>query len=246
MQVIEDLKKFSTATIFNAVVGITGGLAKESGLDLYSGPEIRCLLPDLGSTVGFAVTCELTTSDPDTCSAPWKNYYGMLDQTNGPIISVFKDISLSVGRGASFGDEMAATHKMLGVKGVVVDGTVRDLKGIQDQGLPVWASGLVPGHGLFNLKSINKSVTVAGLQINPGDLLVLDTDGVVKIPATIDPKEIVIKGNEVMAREAEYRNSMHTSDDSSKDEHVGTCSEQKHVKRNLETWLKNHDYRQNA
>ncbi len=204
-EVIEGLKDLGSATIFNAIVELTGGSVGRTGLKDYTGPEIRCLLPDLGATVGFAFTCELTTSDPNNESVPWDDYFEALDRTQGPVVAVLKDVSRRVGRGVSFGNEMAATHRMLGVTGVVVDGTVRDLAGIREEGLPIWARGLVAGHGATNLVRVNPPVTVADLHIGSGDLLVMDLMGVVKVPAGISPVEVLSRGREVNAREAEYR-----------------------------------------
>ena len=91
------------------------------------------------------------------------------------------------------------------VTGGVVDGTVRDLVGIREEGLPVWARGLVAGHGVMNLVRVSQPVTVAELEVGTGDLLVLDLEGAVKVPADISPSEVLSKGREVNAREAEYR-----------------------------------------
>ena len=47
---------------------------------------------------------------------------------------------------AATGDGMARNQKHFGVVGCVVDGTVRDVKGIQGVGLPVMGWGQVPGN----------------------------------------------------------------------------------------------------
>ena len=86
------------------------------------------------------------------------------------------------GRGACFGDGMATIHKRLGVIGVIVEGTVRDLAGIRQVGLPIWAWGTVPGHGIFNVTRFDRPVTVGQLRIRPGDLILADSDGCVQIP----------------------------------------------------------------
>ena len=204
-ETIEGLKELGSATVFNAIVEVTGGVVGRVGLEVYTGPEIRCLLPDLGTAVGYAFTCELTTSDPGVERTPWDDYYEALDQAEGPVIAVLKDVSRRVGRGAAFGDEMAATHRMLGVAGVVVDGTVRDLVGIRDEGLPIWARGQVAGHGVNNIVRVNQPVTVAELEIGTGDLLFADLEGAVKVPAGVSPSEVLTKGREISARESEYR-----------------------------------------
>ena len=47
-----------------------------------------------------------------------------------------KDIDTRAGRGATLGDGMTAAHKHLGVTGIVVDGSIRDLAGIERSDYP--------------------------------------------------------------------------------------------------------------
>ena len=60
--------------------------------------------------------------------------------------------------------------------------TVRDLAGIDRVGLPVWGTGLTPGHGVLSLVRYNDPVTVNQLLVYPGEIVAADGDGVVKIP----------------------------------------------------------------
>ena len=207
-EVLDALKEFDSATVFNAVVEGMG--ATQGGRELegkggqpenYTGPEIKCLLPELGRAVGYVVTCELTTNDPDSVAMSWDEYYDMLERSPDPIIAVIKDVDSRPGRGGAFGDGMAAMHKMLGVTGVVVDGSVRDVAGINAVGLPIWATGTVPGHGVFTLVRVNSSITVGRLQIHPGELMVADTDGCTKVPAGFDLDVLLKKAREIRARE---------------------------------------------
>ena len=55
------------------------------------------------------------------------------------------DVDSRPGRGASFGDGMATLHQRLGVVGALVEGTVRDLVGIRNVGMPVWGVGVDAG-----------------------------------------------------------------------------------------------------
>jgi len=209
-EVLAGLKEFDTATLFNAVIESQG--ASQGGTELeeqggmpenYTGPEIKCFLPELGRAVGYAVTSELTTNDPDSVPIPWADYYNAIEETPTQMIAVMKDVDSRPGRGASFGDGMAALHKALGVTGVIVHGSVRDLMGIKVVGLPVWGSGLVPGHGVFNLLRFNESVTAGQLGSSPGELLIADMDGCVKIPAGVDPEAVLQKAREIRDREKE-------------------------------------------
>ena len=67
-EVLDGLKEFDSATIFNAVVEARG--ATQGGTELegkggiptnFTGPEIRCLSPHLGTAMGYAFTSEMTT-----------------------------------------------------------------------------------------------------------------------------------------------------------------------------------------
>lgn len=194
---IDGLRAFDSATIFNALVR-HGGLPNEE----YTDHTIRCLLPDLGAVVGYAMTAEVTTNDPDTTALDWPDYYAVLEAAQGPLVAVLKDVDSRPGRGASFGDGMATVHKRLGVVGAIVDGTVRDLAGIQSVGLPIWAWGTVPGHGVFHVTRINTPITVGQLRIRPGDLILADSDGCVRIPNE-QADEILRLAGEVRTMEAD-------------------------------------------
>ena len=97
------------------------------------------MLPQFGMAIWYAATIELTTSEPEVEGRHWDEYYDHLDATPGPMVAIMKDIDTRAGRGATLGDGMAAAHKHLGVTGIVVDGSIHDLAGIERVGLPVWA-----------------------------------------------------------------------------------------------------------
>jgi regulator of RNase E activity RraA len=195
--IITGLREFDSATIFNALVQKLG-LPNEE----YTDHTIRCLLPELGTAVGYAVTAEVTTNDADSPALDWMDYYAYVEKQGGPLIAVMKDVDARPGRGASFGDGMATVHVRLGVVGALVDGTVRDLVGIRRVGLPMWAWGTVPGHGVFHVTRIDAPITVGQLRIRPGDLIFADSDGTVRIP-TEHAADILRLAGEVRQREAE-------------------------------------------
>ncbi len=117
--------------------------------------------------IGYAVTAEVTTNDEDSAAVSWDDYYTMVDEHAGSLIAVMKDVDSRPGRGASFGDGMATLHKTLGVVGVIVDGTVRDLAGIRRVGMPTYAWGTVPGHGQFNVTRVDAPLTAGQLRVHP-------------------------------------------------------------------------------
>ena len=90
-----------------------------------------------------------------------------------------------------------------GLAGIVVDGCLRDLDGIQNLEMPVYAKGITPqGPWKFGPGEINVPVACGGQVVFPGDILVGDTDGIVVIRRSI--AEEVAKAAR-MKKEAEDR-----------------------------------------
>jgi len=95
-------------------------------------------------------------------------------------------------RNAPWGELLSTAARARGARGAVIDGLVRDVKGIQRLGFPVFASGIKPvdskGRGL--VVDYNIPIQCAGIVVRPGDLIVADYDGVVAIPASILSKAL--------------------------------------------------------
>ena len=85
---------------------------------------------------------------------------------------------------AVFGERIAAYMKNRHVAGIVIDGAVRDAKGIIEVGLPTFCSGVTPRLlGSQGPGAINVPISCGGTVVNPGDVIVGDDDGVVVVPA---------------------------------------------------------------
>ena len=96
---------------------------------------------------------------------------------------------------AYMGDLMIGACKALGFSGVVIDGRVRDWDGLMQLNVPVFARGLSP---LAPTKAqdgdINAPITLGGVQIHAGDLVMGDCDGLCAIPRA--QIEAVLEGAE--------------------------------------------------
>jgi len=85
---------------------------------------------------------------------------------------------------SSMGGVMATVGKRQGEAGAIVDGAVRDIDHSRDIGYPVWSSSVSPMTGKWRIETvaINKPVTIAGVEVKPGDLVIADEVGVCFIP----------------------------------------------------------------
>jgi regulator of RNase E activity RraA len=182
LAVLQALAEYDSATVQNAAILVRGYVPE---FDDYSGPELRCMLPGEAPVVGYAITAELTPLHEQPHKVPWDDYYDSIADAGVPTVTVMRDADSPKGRGAIFGDGMAYRHRALGCLGAVVDGSVRDVEGIARAKCSLWATSRVPGHGPFSLVRHGEPVSVAGLLVRPGDIVVCDMDGVTRVPVEI-------------------------------------------------------------
>ncbi len=85
---------------------------------------------------------------------------------------------------SSMGGVSASIGKRQGEAGAVVDGAVRDIDHSRDIGYPVWSSSVSPMTGKWRIQTVavNKPVSIAGVRVKPGDLVIADEVGVCFIP----------------------------------------------------------------
>ena len=84
---------------------------------------------------------------------------------------------------AAIGDRVASMMKNCGAAGFVTDGPVRDYEGIVAAGLPIWCTGLTPASPYTcGPGSVGFAVSIGGVEVETGDMVVADRDGVVVVP----------------------------------------------------------------
>ena len=104
---------------------------------------------------------------------------------------------------AVIGDLAAGMMKNAGAAAFVTDGLARDTAGIVAAGLPLFCRGIQPNSPAMNGPAVvGAPITLGGVYVRPGDIIVGDADGVVVIPA--DRCEVVLE-RLTRIREAERR-----------------------------------------
>jgi len=84
-----------------------------------------------------------------------------------------------------FGDILCARMQKRGVAALVTDGVVRDLAGVLDTDLPVWCRGVAAPPSVAGLTFVawQQPIGCGGVAVFPDDIIVVDQDGAVLIPA---------------------------------------------------------------
>jgi RraA family protein len=88
---------------------------------------------------------------------------------------------------ALWGDKLSSLALDRDIAGLVVDGAVRDVDGIEALGFPVFAAAVVPTPpaGRDRAGELEVPITCGGLSVRPGDVVYGDADGVVVVAAAV-------------------------------------------------------------
>lgn len=192
------LRAMNSPTIANAIETFNIRGRNEGFMDA----SVRCILPELGAMVGYAVTAVIMTDQPAAGNRQIHNpdYWDHILSIPAPRLVVVQDVEQPPAQGSMWGEVQANIHTALGCVGVVTNGGVRDLDEVRAVGFGFWANAPIVSHAYIHLIDYGTPVRVGGLVVHPGDLLHADQHGVIAIPHEI-AREIVRAAGEVEAKE---------------------------------------------
>jgi len=154
-------------------------------------PAIKPLNGRDWSIVGPAVTVKIESFDHLMSIAA----LGVAQPGDVIVIAANGHLNSSV-----WGGGLTLSAMNIGVEAVVVDGAVMDARAILARGLPVWCRGGYPAHGTWEQPgSVNVPVAAGGVQVNPGDIICGDLDGVIVVPR-LEAERIILAVEEKTAR----------------------------------------------
>jgi regulator of RNase E activity RraA len=187
---LEELKKFNTPSITNVVATYPDnplclGLYNPWTENWYTDQSIRCMFPEIGPLVGYAVTCVYGLPDPDFNRLTFMDVVEALDASKKPTVLVIQqkfppEIAGKVGLA---GGLMGSAMQALGCVGLISNGPSRDLDEVRPMGFQFMLTGVTAGHGAMAVQAVNVPVTVGGMDVAPGELVHMDENGAVKFPA---------------------------------------------------------------
>jgi regulator of RNase E activity RraA len=209
-EILAELRRIDTPTITNAVATYPDAKTCLALYDpwtenWYTDSSIRCIYPEIGPTVGHAVTCVYGLPDEsDRDRLTFMDVIDALDAMPKPTILVIEqrfppEIRTKVGLA---GEIMVTSMKSLGCIGLISDGPSRDIDAIRKLEFQMLLGGVTAGHGEMVVQAVNVPVSVGGMDVAPGELIHMDENGAVKFPA--DRAEAVLDNAvAVLADEAE-------------------------------------------
>ena len=180
-KIVEALSGVSTATLTTILL--------KKGLRNVWMRGTRPLRPDQPRLVGRAFTLRFIPAredlaTPASWSSPRSTRAAIEEMPEGCIAVVD---AMGVTDAGIFGDILCARMKTRGVAALVTDGMVRDAAGVLGTGLPVWCQGVAAPPSVAGLTFVNwqEPIGCGGVAVFPDDVVVVDADGAVLIPAAL-------------------------------------------------------------
>jgi len=172
-ELIAEFRRVEVASVSDAIEQITGKR-------MYMSHRMQPIFT--AKFAGFARTVQLKKDEGNQDPGALTGMLEAIDQgsTNSVYVMALEDGEDIAGMGGLMGTAMAAR----GYAGAVIDGGVRDVAYLRKIGFPVFATGIVPSTSVHHYRFAGAQIPLVcnGVPVNPGDIVVADSDGVAVVP----------------------------------------------------------------
>ncbi len=182
-QQLDTLGKIQTCAVANAIETFDV-MPRDQG---FMRPAVRSIFPGLGNMIGYAVTGVISAKTPPTSHmrvprTEWVDYVLSVPE---PRVIMLQDLDYPDVLGSFWGEVQSNVHQALGCVGTVTDGGVRDLDEMREAGFFAFATEVLVSHAYVHIVEYGVPVTIGGLTVNPGDIVMGDQHGVLTVPKDI-------------------------------------------------------------
>jgi regulator of RNase E activity RraA len=190
LELLAALREIDTPTITNVVATyptnpLCLGLYNPWTENWYTDTSIRCMYPEMGPVIGYAVTCVYGMPDPNYPNRlTYQDVIEALDASPKPTILVIQqkwppEIFNKAGLA---GEIMTTSAQAVGCIGLLSNGPSRDVDAIRRNKFQMLLSGVTAGHGAMGVMAVQVPVTISGMDVAPGEMIHMDENGAVKFP----------------------------------------------------------------
>jgi regulator of RNase E activity RraA len=186
--------------------GVVHDVMRAMGLrDFTLPPELRPLFPER-RLAGPAFTIDGRVDPRADAHETLLAWTGLLSKARPGHIWVSQPNDRVV---AHMGELSAETLKNKGVLGCVADGYVRDVEFLIAMGFQTWSRGFTPRDivGYWLPRAVEVDIRIGEVIIAPGDYLLGDRDGLVRIPQAM-VQDVVVQAEAAMATENKVRSAI--------------------------------------
>jgi regulator of RNase E activity RraA len=167
---------------------------------------------ELGSMTGYSLLMgyakTLSWVDcPDPTQETYEHMIAAVDSVKpGEVV-----VSAASGsnRSALWGELLSTATRMRGGRGAIVDGAVRDIAQMRSMDFPCFALHRTPkdSAGRQMVDAFDVSIELGDVTVNPGDLVIIDVDGMIVIPSSMAEK-VIQKALEKVEKEDTTRDEL--------------------------------------
>jgi len=162
------------------VASVSDALEQITGKKMYMSHRMQPIFTS--KFAGYARTVQLKKDEGNKDPEALTGMLQAIDEgpTDAVYVMVVEDGEDIAGMGGLMGTAMAAR----GYSGAVIDGGVRDVAYLRKIGFPVFATGIVPSTSVHHYRFAGAQIPLVcnGVPVNPGDIVVADSDGVAVVP----------------------------------------------------------------
>jgi 4-hydroxy-4-methyl-2-oxoglutarate aldolase len=198
-------KRTVAERLAHCYTGVVHDVMRGLGLKDFTFPaELRPLFPEraLAGPI-FTILGRTGDFEPHETLLAWT---GLLSKAKPGHVWVSQPSDRVV---AHMGELSAETLKNKGVLGCLVDGYVRDANFLIEMGFETWSRGYTPrdivGHWLP--AGFDVEITIGEVVVRPGDYLVADRDGAIRVPKDI-VEDVIAKAEAAISTENKVRTAI--------------------------------------